>query len=429
MVRFVVAPLAAAALVGCADGLSTHRTSPEAGATDVSLTSEVTFRLGRAFDATHAFVQWNHSGSNGRIPARLEVSGRRIVVTPQQVLPDGSLQNVSIHGLRTLSGVDIPAVHTQFRTVYEEPRSLFAWQDGSPTGEGYRCVTLPDGRLQQCLHYRAGMGKDGLPGTEDDLDYVQTFEYDGPLLVRTVYVYDAAVRAKAYTYNEREIEATVTEIDAGPDEQLDTEDDEVEMVEFSEFDDQGFRVAVWNGDVGEDGEAGTRDDVRSGGTRYLTDDLGQDLGFWQVAERDGEEVVFRTWEIDRDAAGQFRQGAFYEVGADGSAGTQDDELVLLRWAGLDEEGRISGLYDQNGDGTLSLWQELVFDASGRTERSIRRFPVDERWPENDESVDSYWECDLEEGRRRSCRTITEPGEDGAWLTEDDPPERTLEYAP
>ncbi len=431
MFRVLAGPLGIAVLVGCTEGARVTRVSPEPGTTDVALTSEVAFRLSGAFDATDAFVQWNYSGSNGRLPARIDVSGRDLVVTPLAVMPDGALQDVWVHGLRTLSGADIPAIHTQFRAAFEVPHAVFAWQEGIPSGGGYRCDLLPDGRQHQCTQFLEGVGKDGLPATEDDVRYLLTNEYDGFSIVRQVVEEFGEVRATEFTYNEREIVSTVVLVDAGPDEQLDTDDDQPEMVQFSEFDEQGFLVATWNGNMGKDGLLGTRDDRIDSGVRYLTGALGQDLGLVEVRFHGSDEVVFYGWEVQRDAVGRFREGQLVFPGPDGAVGTEDDLLETLRWAAFDEEGRFSDFFDEDEDGFPQLWIEQVNDDSGRALRSIRRRPVDGRWPdpESDEGVYWYFECELQEGRRRSCRTVAEPGEDGIWLTDDDPSATTEEYAP
>ncbi len=432
MFRWVVAPLAVAGFVGCAEAPRITRASPEIGDAGVPLMSEVTFRLGRAFDASEAWVLWNHSRSNGRVPATLQVEGRDLLVTPLAAPPSGALQDVEVHGLRTLSGAEIPPVHTQFRTVYEIPSAAFAWSSsGTPSDGGYRCQMQPDGRPEECVHYHRGVGKDEQPATDDDIERTERFEYDGPLLTQVVSEeLSGELSAIAYTYNEREIEATVSTVDPGPDELLDTPDDEVRMTSFSEFDEQGFLLATWSGDVGDDGVPGTRDDQRDDGIRYLTDELGQDLGFIEVIVTDeGRENEHRRWDRYVDPAGQFRGGEERRQGADGLWYTDDDTVEFTLRVGLDEHGRVSDTYSQDEEGVPISWVEQVIDESGRIARTTPRSAVKGAWPEDDSTIRWYHECDLQQGRRTACRMVAFRGADGTWFTDDDRIETSEEYTP
>lgn len=421
------------ALSAC--GPSDGSTDPPEGAVDVGPTDPVTFQFRNAVDASDAWVQWNYHGDNGRIPTVLTSSGRRVEVVPLLAAYDGEVQEVTLHGLRSADGDELDPVRTTFRTRYERAISSFSYADGEPVGGGFTCELDDLGRDVLCVTYDSGSGKDGVPATEDDVLYTREMVYVEGLLLQMVERHPEprqwASTIWDYTYNERGIVARLRGTAPGDDEELFTEDDEADYSDYSVFDADGFRTARWLGEPGPDGVGGTEDDRPDRfGIHYLVDEAGADVGSWEeyIYDTDPDAQVFLT---NIDADGFVHDHSEFRIGPDLEPYTSDDDL-RTRIEMIHADGLQVARLHRGATGLVHDAERFEYDARGRLAvwQFLSDAGEDGRWLTDDDVIvrRATYTYDAN-GARSAIESYVSAGEDGVWGSEDDELGQLWEYAP
>lgn len=401
--------------------LSACRPVATDGEVGVPVTAAVVVEFAPNTDSRAAHVRWNVLGRNGRIAVHEDWNNDRVRITPITAVPYGTEHEVVVDGLVDwLSGDPLPPIVKTFRTL-RNPVVYDFDVGSSQAGSGRRCDIDPVFRRPTaCYLYGAGLGEDGLPGTDDDpvrlrYDYL----YDGEWLVART---DTWMRDDGSAFD---VDRTVFQegprgtplasvTNAGGDDILNTPDDRVDYTTEAVVGEHGFVTHLLT--------VNSRGSVY-GGVRYLLTDQGDLLGEFEI-ESEGSDREYGTeddcvepgWLGTVDASGRLVSEHFIDETCDVFG--KETTVLGTRYYLYDPRGALQEVVLIQDD---RITDTFTYDYTTRgLLRGVVAYDGDPGlWPDDRLPVDQRVDRTFAAGLRESERTFGSPGPDGLWFTNDD----------